>query len=85
MLQNQMTYQERYALGKSDNDVDYGIPADECCIALDEPSQQLWVGLANQDANSVNYKDLAAKDRERKNWKDYLNWEPIEFRHLKNR
>ena len=59
----QMSYQERYSRGKDESEIGIGVLADECCIALDEVSQQLWVGLATVDANSVDYNKLPAKDR----------------------
>ena len=44
-------------------EIDIGVPADECCIALDEVSQQLLVGLSTADANSVDYNRLSAQDK----------------------
>jgi len=39
------------------------VPADQCCIALDEDSNRLWVMLNVSDSGTVDYKNLDKKDR----------------------
>ena len=41
----------------------YFATADECCIALDENSNRLWVMLAAADSSSVDYRNLSANDK----------------------
>ena len=40
-----------------------GVPAEKCCIALDENTNRLWVMLQASDASSVEYRNLGHKDR----------------------
>ena len=38
-------------------------PSDQCWIALEETTNQLWVGLQTNDANSVVYAKISPKDQ----------------------
>ena len=40
-----------------------GVPAEQCCIALDENTNRLWVMLQATDASSVDYRNLGTKDQ----------------------
>ena len=40
-----------------------GVPAEQCCIALDETTSRLWVMLQATGASSVEYRNLGTKDR----------------------
>ena len=38
-------------------------PAEECCIALNEDNNKLWIMLQAKDASTLEYRHLSAKDK----------------------
>ena len=62
-----MTDQELRSRGKSPSgsatEIPREAPADQCCISLNDSMKQLWIGLANNDLNSVEYSRLSPKDK----------------------
>ena len=62
-----MTDHERRSRGKSPSgsatEVPREAPADQCCISLNDSMKQLWIGLANNDQNSVEYFRLSPEDK----------------------